>query len=200
MGDALGIEHLFELSGSEKVWAFFTPLIIFAAFFLAQLILPARKVTGYVKNPETGEPRNYRLNGLLIFVIAQILWATEATGLDRDWFYRSTLWAVLGGTVFTTIFALVAVYSQPKGEIQNPLVALWEGRAKEMQFFGERVDIVIFGYTHEAMVETFQDVLFVNPGSTSMIKQSMLLGHVAVLDITDDGASAEVIYLGDIEE
>ncbi len=68
------------------------------------------------------------------------------------------------------------------------------------EVFGERVDIVIFGYTHEAMVETFQDVLFVNPGSTSMIKQSMLLGHVAVLDITDDGASAEVIYLGDIEE
>ena len=24
MGDALGIEHLFDLSGSEKVWAFFT--------------------------------------------------------------------------------------------------------------------------------------------------------------------------------
>ncbi len=67
--------------------------------------------------------------------------------------------------------------------------------------FGEPVDIVIFGYTHEAMVETFRDVLFVNPGSTSMIKQSMLLGHVAVLDLNDDGsAEAEVIYLGDIEE
>ena len=146
MGDALGIEHFFELSGSEKVWAFFTPLIIFAAFFIAQLILPARKVTGYVKNPVTGEPRPYRLNGLLVFVIAQVLWATEVTGLDRDWFYRSTLWAVIGGTVFTAIFAIWAVFSQPKGEIQNPWLALWEGRAKELQFFGERIDIKMWFY------------------------------------------------------
>jgi len=31
MAEALGIEHLTELSGGEAVWAFFTPLIIFAA-------------------------------------------------------------------------------------------------------------------------------------------------------------------------
>ncbi len=146
MGDALGIEHFFELSGSDKVWGFFSPLIIFAAFFLAQLILPGRKVPGYVVNPQTGKPRNYKLNGLLVFVIAQIVWATEVTGIERDWFYRVTLWAVLGGTVFTVIFSLIAVYSQPKGEIQNPLLALWEGRAKETQFFGERVDIKMWFY------------------------------------------------------
>lgn len=146
MGDALGIEHFFELSGSDKVWGFFSPLIIFAAFFLAQLILPGRRVPGYVVNPQTGKPRNYKLNGLLVFVIAQIVWATEVTGIDRDWFYRVTLWAVLGGTVFTVIFSLIAVYSQPKGEIQNPLLALWEGRAKEIQFFGERIDIKMWFY------------------------------------------------------
>ena len=59
----LGIEPLFELSQSETIWGFFTPLIIFAVFFAAQVILPARKVPGHVINPETGEPRNYRLNG-----------------------------------------------------------------------------------------------------------------------------------------
>ena len=146
MGDALGIEHFFELSGSEKVWGFFTPLIIFAAFFLVQLILPGRRVPGYVTNPETGEPRNYKLNGLLVFAIAQILWGFELTGLDRDWFFRSTLWAILGGTVFTTLFAIWAVFSQPKGEIQNPWLALWEGRAKEISLFGERIDIKMWFY------------------------------------------------------
>ena len=146
MGDALGIEHFFELSGSEKVWGFFTPLIIFAAFFLVQLILPGRRVPGYVTNPETGEPRTYKLNGLLVFAIAQILWGFELTGLDRDWFYRSTLWAILGGTVFTTLFAIWAVFSQPKGEIQNPWLALWEGRAKEISLFGERIDIKMWFY------------------------------------------------------
>ena len=57
----LGIEHLFELSTTEAVLGFFTPLAIFAVFAAAQLILPGRWVPGYVINPETGKPRNYRL-------------------------------------------------------------------------------------------------------------------------------------------
>ena len=76
-------------------------------FFLAQLILPGRWVPGYVINPETGEPRKYRLNGLLVFLAALIVWALELTGMPRDWFYRSSIYAVAGGTVFTTIFAFL---------------------------------------------------------------------------------------------
>ena len=60
----LGIDRLFELSGTEAIAGFFTTLAIFAVFFLAQRILPARRVLGYVINSETGKPRKYRLNGL----------------------------------------------------------------------------------------------------------------------------------------
>ena len=62
----LGIDHLFELSRTDAIAGFFTPLAIFAAFLLAQLILPARRVPGYVINQETGKPRKCRLNGLLL--------------------------------------------------------------------------------------------------------------------------------------
>ena len=48
--------------------------------------------------------------------------------------------------------------------------------------FGKPVDIVVFGYTHEAMVETHQGVLFVNPGSPSLVKQNIRLGTVAILE------------------
>ena len=61
----LGISHFFELSRTEAIAGFFTPLVIFAVFFLAQLILPGKWVPGYVINPQTGEPRKYRLNGIL---------------------------------------------------------------------------------------------------------------------------------------
>lgn len=64
MLDWLGVDHLFELSTTEAIAGFFTPLAIFAAFFLAQMFLPGRSVPGYVVNPETGEPRRYRLNGI----------------------------------------------------------------------------------------------------------------------------------------
>ena len=127
MVDWLGIGHLFELSRTEATLGFFTPLAIFAVFFLAQLILPGRWVPGYVINPETREPRKYRLNGMLVFLVALIVWSFELTGMPRDWFYRSSIYAVAGGTVFTTIFTFLGVFSQPPGKVKNPLLALWLG-------------------------------------------------------------------------
>ena len=52
----LSIDHLLQLSETEAIAGFFTPLAIFAVFFVLQLILPGRWVPGYVINPETGEP------------------------------------------------------------------------------------------------------------------------------------------------
>ena len=144
----LGIDHLFELSRTEAIAGIFTPLAVFAAFFLAQIILPARRVPGYVINPETGEPRQYRLNGLLVFVIAVLVWAFafEPMGISRDWFYRSSVYAVAGGTVFTTVFAVIAVFSQPQGKNKNPIAALWTGRARELSFFNNRFDVKMYFY------------------------------------------------------
>ena len=142
----LGIGHLFELSRTEAIAGFFTPLVVFAVFFLAQLILPGKRVPGYVINPQTGEPRSYRLNGIVVFAVALIVWAFELTGMPRDWFYRSSVYAVAGGTVFTTIFAVIAVFSQPQGRIRNPLLALWDGRAQEMSFFNDRFDVKMYFY------------------------------------------------------
>ena len=107
----LGIGHLFELSGTEALAGFLTPLAICAAFLVVQLILPGKRVPGYVIDAETGEPRSYRLNGLLVFVLAELVWALELTGMPRDWFYRSTVYQVAGGTVLCLIFALLAVFA-----------------------------------------------------------------------------------------
>ncbi|MCY4587350.1 MAG: hypothetical protein OXB98_15030, partial [Bryobacterales bacterium] len=142
----LGIGHLFELSRTEAIAGFFSPLVIFAVFLLAQIILPASRVPGYVIDPESGAPRNYRLNGLLVFAIALVVWALELTGMPRDWFYRTSIPAVAGGTVFTTIFSVIAVFSQPEGKIKNPLLALWTGRARELSFFNERFDVKMYFY------------------------------------------------------
>ena len=142
----LGISHLFELSGTEAIAGFFTPLAIFALFALAQIILPARRVPGYVIDEKTGEPRSYRLNGILVFAIALIVWATEVTGMPRDWFYRSSVYAVVGGTVFTAIFAAWAVFSQPKGDTKNPIAELWSGRVREISFFKNRFDVKMYFY------------------------------------------------------
>ena len=143
---ALGLEHLFDLTAEEKVLAFFTPAILFALFFAAQCLLISWRVPGYVINPETGQPRNYRLNGLLVFAIAVVLWATEATGMPRDWFYRASIWSVFGGTTFAVLFTLYFVFREPIGESKNPIIAFYLGRAKEVQLFNGHIDIKMWFY------------------------------------------------------
>ena len=146
MAESLGIEHLIELSGTEAILGYLTPLFIFAAFFLAQVLLPALRVPGYAVDAKTGEPRNYRLNGLLVYVIAVIIWAVEFAGLPRDWFYRSTLYSVAGGTALCVLIAIAAVFSQPRGESKNPLAGLWAGRSRELSLFNHRFDLKMYTY------------------------------------------------------
>ncbi len=146
MTEWLGIGHLFELSGAEALWGFATPLLIFAAIFLAQTILPGRRVPGYVIDSQTGAPRDYRLNGILVFGIALIVWALEPAGLERDWFYRATVYAVAGGTVVAVVLAVAAVFTRPQDEVENPLAAFWLGRARELSFFNSRFDVKMYLY------------------------------------------------------
>ena len=146
MLERLGIEHLFALTGTEALLGFLTPLAIFVAVFLAQLILPGRRVPGYVTDPATGKPRDYKLSGLLVFALALVVWALELTGMPRDWIYRSAPYAVAGGTVVAFVLAIIAVFSQPRGEVENPIAAFWLGRAQELSFFNDRFDVKMYLY------------------------------------------------------
>ena len=146
MFDWLGIGHLVELTAGEAVLGFLTPLFVMAAFFVLQMVIPGKRVPGYVIDAETGQPRSYRLNGLAVFLVAQVLWWFELTGMPRDWFYRSSLYAVAGGTVLAVVMTLIAVFSQPEGDVKNKFLACWFGRAQEMQFFNNRIDLKMYFY------------------------------------------------------
>lgn len=61
--------------------------------------------------------------------------------------------------------------------------------------FGAAVDIVVFGHTHYPVVEEFQGILMVNPGSPSLPKQLRRLGQVAVIELGPDHKSAEILDL-----
>jgi hypothetical protein len=64
------------------------------------------------------------------------------------------------------------------------------------EVFGKKVDIVVFGHTHDALVELHQGMLLVNPGSTNMVKQSVVkLGTVAILELTATSKDAKIIDL-----
>ena len=146
MFERLGVGHLTELTAGEAVLGFLTPLFVMAALAVLHLVLPGRRVPGYVIDAATGQPRSYRLNGLLVFVAAQVLWWSELTGMPRDWFYRSSLYAVAGGTVLTVVLTAIAVFTQPPGDVKSRFLAWWLGRAQEMQFLSGRLDLKMYFY------------------------------------------------------
>ncbi|MSQ40673.1 MAG: metallophosphoesterase [Dehalococcoidia bacterium] len=59
--------------------------------------------------------------------------------------------------------------------------------------FGARVDIVVFGHTHEALIEAYQGVLLVNPGSPTLPSPAGRPATVAILELTPAGPEARVI-------
>ena len=63
--------------------------------------------------------------------------------------------------------------------------------------FGAPVDIVIFGRTLEALVEEHDGILFVNPGSPTLPRNSMRLGQVAILELTPEGREARIVELAE---
>ena len=64
--------------------------------------------------------------------------------------------------------------------------------------FGGEVDVVVFGDTHEEMVEWREGVLFVNPGSPTYPGRRHRpgsLGTVAIMDINGDEIDARIVNL-----
>ena len=61
--------------------------------------------------------------------------------------------------------------------------------------FNAAVDIVIFGHTHYPVVEEYQGILMLNPGSPKLPKQMRRLGQVAILELGPGHKSAEILEL-----
>lgn len=61
--------------------------------------------------------------------------------------------------------------------------------------FGQAADIVVFGHTHYEMVDDYQGILLVNPGSPTVPRQLQKLGTVGLLELTPQGRSAHLIDL-----
>ena len=63
------------------------------------------------------------------------------------------------------------------------------------EFFGQPVDIAVFGDTHYEMVEEHQGVLLINPGSATLPRHMRRLGTVAVLELAPGARTARLIDL-----
>jgi delta14-sterol reductase len=99
------------------VVGFFAPWIVDAAVLALHLVLPARRVTGYVRGAD-GRPLAYRLNGPLVLAAVLVLFA-GATGLGlirADFFWEHRWEGLAGACTLGVLFTLVTVIgAQPRG-------------------------------------------------------------------------------------
>ena len=63
--------------------------------------------------------------------------------------------------------------------------------------FGKRIDIIIFGDTHVALVARYNGILLVNPGSPTLPNGRFELGTVALLEIIGNHAEARIVQLSE---
>jgi delta14-sterol reductase len=126
---------------------FFAPWIISALILALHLVLPAQKVVGYVHDPITDKPLQYRLNGPLVLTALVVLWAvTGGTGVFAwDWLYVHRWPGLAGSCILGLAFSLAMVVSAP-GSGRPFLVDLYLGRTENRQFFNAKVDAKMFLY------------------------------------------------------
>ena len=160
------------------VLGFCTPWIIYAAITLLHIILPARKVKGYIGHEKTGELLHYRLNGILVLPASIILWFVLGYFriVPHDWLYTVRWESLAGAVCMGLLYSFIIVLRAPStGKFL--CADFWFGRIKDPQFKNGLIDAKMWLYLIGAVMlqlnilsfaahhwKTFQASGQVNPG------------------------------------
>ena len=125
------------LPGPGLLWI----LPLYGALLALHLGLPARRVSGYVRDP-AGVPLRYRLNGILVLLSSVGLWAAacQLRLLAWDALYVHRWELAEGACMLGAAFTLWVVLTAPRGPGRSLLQELYLGRTANPQWWGGRVD------------------------------------------------------------
>ena len=126
---------------------FFTPWLIYAGMFALHVVLPARRVTGYVRDERGGDRLRYRLNGPLVLAVSVAAWlaAGHSGVMPWDWLWTHR-WSGAAGALTLGLLASAAVVLTAPGRGGSLPSELYLGRRVNPQMFRGRVDAKMFLY------------------------------------------------------
>jgi delta14-sterol reductase len=125
---------------------FLWPLVVYAVVLGLHLVVPARRVDGYVKDG-AGVRLRYRLNGLRVLAVTLALWglACRSGLLPWDLFYLERWSMAAGACAFGLIFSFAIVLSAPRVK-SSFLADFYLGRLENPQWGNGRVDAKMYLY------------------------------------------------------
>jgi delta14-sterol reductase len=124
-----------------------TPLVAYAVITLLHIIIPTKRVSGYVKNEMTGEVQKYRINGRYVLAASVALWFLLGyfNIVPYVWLYETRWLGLIGACVIGLAYSLyVVLRAQSKGT--SFLADLWFGRSKDVQFRDGFIDAKVWLY------------------------------------------------------
>jgi protein-S-isoprenylcysteine O-methyltransferase Ste14 len=131
----------------EIILGLLAPVIIMAVIILLNALLPARNVKGYITKPGSTEKMEYRLNGILVFIVTVSMWVLlSVTGvIPFDFLYTYRWYGLAGACILGLAFTLVLVL--PYRKVRESFVAdLFLGRVENLQVMKGRIDIKMWLY------------------------------------------------------
>ena len=135
---------LTTLSTTQAVAGFLTPMAVFAILLALHVVLPALRVDGYAHKQMEAPPTQYRLNGLVVFGVALLIWWSELAFAPMDWLWL-VKWHALAGAVALSIGVTVWLVLRAPADDRRFVVQWLEGRSRNVQFRGH-VDTKMFLY------------------------------------------------------
>lgn len=128
-----------------------TPLAAYLVITLLHLIIPAKRVKGYVKNEITGEVMNYRTNGKYVLWTSMIIWFLLGyfNIVPYSWLYETRKLGLIGAVVIGLVFSFYIVLKYPSTG-KKIFADLWFGRIKDLQLKDGLVDAKMWLYLGSA--------------------------------------------------
>jgi len=124
-----------------------TPLVAYAMITLLHIIIPTRRVKGYVKNEITGEVMNYRINGKFVLLASILIWFLLGyfNIVPYVWLYETRWLGLIGALVLGLAYSFSIVLKHPSTG-KSFFADFWYGRTKDAQFKDGFIDAKLWLY------------------------------------------------------
>ncbi len=128
-------------------WGLITPLIAYAVITLLHVAIPAKRVSGYVKNERSGEVLKYRINGRYVLGASVILWFLLGYFhlVEYTWLYETRWLGLIGACIVGVAYSLFVVIRVPSTG-RTLFADVWFGRSKDVQFRDGFIDAKVWLY------------------------------------------------------